>query len=196
MKNVRLENHQIIKAMPGIQLDVNAIAQGFSVDLVCDFFDREGVKNYLVEIGGEVRAKGINATGKNWRIGIDKPVDGNMVAGQELEAIVEISNKAISTSGNYRKFYVEKGVKYAHTINPKTGRPTKNTLLSATVVGDDCITTDALATSFMVHGVEGSKELLKKLPGIEVFFIYSGEKGEYLTFYTEGMKKMILKMAE
>jgi thiamine biosynthesis lipoprotein len=196
MEKVKLDNHQVIKSSPGVQLDVNAIAQGFSVDVVCDFLEDEGIKNYLVEIGGEVRGNGINASGKFWKIGIDKPADGNMIAGQELEAIVEIKNKAIATSGNYRKFFVENGVKYAHTIDPKTGRPAKTTLLSATVVADDCITADALATSFMVHGLEGSKLLLKKLPDIDVLFISSDVTGEYKIFYTDGMKSMIVKMAD
>lgn len=196
MDKVNLQNHHVIKTMPGVQLDVNGLAQGYSVDLVCDFFESEGVKNYLVEIGGEVRAKGVNATGNLWKIGIDRPVDGNMQPGDDLEAIVEIKNLSISTSGNYRKFYVENGVKYAHTINPKTGRPARNTLLSATVVANDCITADALATSFMVHGVDESKEMLKTLPGIEALFIYSGLNGEYKTYCTEGFKKMIIKIAE
>jgi len=194
MEKVKLENQRVIKSSPGVQLDVNAIAQGFSVDIVCEFLEKEGVKNYLVEIGGEVRGKGVNASGKFWRIGIDKPTDGNMVAGQELEAIVQIENVAIATSGNYRKFFVENGVKYAHTIDPKTGRPAMTTLLSATVVANDCITADALATSFMVHGLNDSKELLKKIPDIEVLFISSGKNGEYNIFYTEGMKKMIMGM--
>jgi thiamine biosynthesis lipoprotein len=196
MEKIKLENGTIVKSMTGTMIDVNAIAQGFSVDVVCDFLEDEGVDNYLVEIGGEVRGKGVNAKGNFWRIGIDKPADGNMVAGQELEAIVEIQNKSIATSGNYRKFFVENGVKYSHTINPKTGRPAMNKLLSATVVADDCMTADALATSFMVLGTDKAKELLTKLPGIEVLFISDGSNGKYELYYTKGMKKMIMELAQ
>jgi FAD:protein FMN transferase len=196
MKYVKLENQHVIKAIPGVQLDVNALAQGYSVDLVCDFFNQKGIKNYLVEIGGEVRGKGVNASGKPWRIGIDKPIDGSTEPGNDLEAIVEINNLSISTSGNYRKYYIENGVKYSHEINPFTGRPAKNSLLSASVVAEDCITADALATTFMVLGVEKSKQLLQNLKGVDVFFVYNGPNGEYKTFYTPGMEKMIIKIAE
>jgi len=193
MEKVKLEGQKVIKRFPEVKIDVNAIAQGYSVDVVCDFFESKGIKNYLVEIGGELRGKGTNAKDRLWHIGIDKPSDGNMDPGKELQAIIEIDNKSLATSGNYRKFFVEDGVKYAHTINPKTGFPARNTLLSATVVCDDCMTADAYATAFMVLGVDKSKELLKKLPGIEVYFVYSNQQGEYEIFFSEGMKKMIFE---
>ncbi len=191
MEKVSLNGKKISKKYPEVKLDVNALAQGYSVDVLCHFFDEKGIKNYLVEIGGEVRGKGTNAKNNLWHIGIDQPGEGNMMPGNELQAIIQIDNKALATSGNYRAFYVENGVKYAHTIDPKTGFPAKNTLLSATVVCDDCMTADAYATAFMVLGLEKSKELLKKLPDIEVYFIYSNEKGEYEIFCSEGLKKMI-----
>ncbi|MFY9152493.1 MAG: FAD:protein FMN transferase [Prolixibacteraceae bacterium] len=193
MDKVKLDGRKLIKQMPGVQIDVNAIAQGYSVDVVCDFFKSQGIRNYLVEIGGEVRGKGTNAKDKFWHIGIDRPSDGNMSPGANLQAIIEINNKALATSGNYRKFFVEDGVKYAHTIDPKTGFPARNTLLSTTVVCDDCITADGYATAFMVLGVEKSKELLQKLQGIEVYFVYSNQQGEYEVFFSEGMKKMIVE---
>ncbi len=193
MGKVKLEGRKVIKQSPGVKIDVNAIAQGYSVDVVCNFFESKGLENYLVEIGGEVRGKGTNAKNNFWRIGIDKPSDGNMTPGNELQAIIELKNKSLATSGNYRKFFVEDGVKYGHTINPKNGFPARNTLLSATVVCDDCITADAYATAFMVLGVEKSKELLKNLPEIEVYFIYSNAQGEYEIFASEGIKKMILE---
>ena len=112
---------------------------------------------------------------------------------EHIVAIVEINNRALSTSGNYRSFFVEKGVKYAHTIDPKTGFPARNTLLSASVVSDDCMTADAYATTFMVLGVEKSKVLLSKLHGIEVYFVYTNVQGSYEVFFTEGMKAMILE---
>ncbi len=193
MDKVQLEGRKVIKKYPGVKLDVNAIAQGYSTDLVCDFFKSKGLKNYLVEIGGEVRGSGTNARDQFWHIGIDRPKEDNMMPGSDLQAIVEMNNKALSTSGNYRSFFVEKGVKYAHTIDPKTGFPARNTLLSASVVCDDCMTADAYATTFMVLGVEKSKMLLSKLHGIEVYFVYTNMQGNYEVFFTEGMKAMILE---
>jgi thiamine biosynthesis lipoprotein len=191
MGKVKLEGRKVIKQSPGVKIDVNAIAQGYSVDVVCRFFDSKGIRNYLVEIGGEVRGKGTNAKNNFWRIGIDKPSDGNMLPGNELQAIIELKNKSLATSGNYRKFFVEDGVKYSHTIDPKTGFPARNTLLSATVVCDDCATADGYATAFMVLGVDKSMELLKKLKDIEVYFVYSNASGGYEIFSSEGMKAMI-----
>jgi FAD:protein FMN transferase len=193
MDKVKLEGRKVIKKYPGVSLDVNAVAQGYSVDVVSKFFEDKGIKNYLVEIGGEVRCKGTNAKDKLWHVGIDKPTDENIAPGDQLQAIIELDNKSLTTAGNYRKFFVENGVKYGHTIDPKTGFPAKNTLLSATVVCDDAITADAWDTAFMVLGLEKSKELLKKLPGIEVYFIYSNEQGKYEVFFSEGLKKMIVE---
>ncbi|QOX81004.1 FAD:protein FMN transferase (plasmid) [Trichlorobacter lovleyi] len=196
MDKIQLKKHHLIKSMPGVQLDMNGLAQGYSVDVVCRFFDHKGIKNYMVEIGGEVRAKGKNGSGKLWKIGVDKPVDDNMDPGKMLEAVIELDNKSVSTSGNYRKFYIENGVKYSHTIDPKTGRPAHNTLLSATVVAPDCITADALATAFMVMGVEKGKEFLKKLPDVDVLFIYSDSQGNMKVYTSEGMNKMVVEIAK
>lgn len=193
MDKVKLEGRKIIKKYPGVKIDVNAIAQGYSVDVVSNFFESKGIENYLVEIGGEVRGKGTNAKDKIWRVGIDRPSDENVAPGKELQAIIEINNKSLTTAGNYRKFFVENGVKYGHTIDPKTGFPARNTLLSATVICDDAMTADAYDTAFMVLGLEKSKELLKKLPGIDVYFIYSNPQGEYEIFFSEGIRKMIVK---
>jgi len=193
MDKVKLEGRKVTKKYPGVSLDVNAVAQGYSVDVVSKFFEDQGIKNYLVEIGGEVHCKGTNAKDKLWHVGIDKPTDEDIAPGGQLQAIIELDNKSLTTAGNYRKFFVENGVKYGHTIDPKNGFPAKNTLLSATVVCDDAITADAWDTAFMVLGLEKSKELLKKLPGIEVYFIYSNEQGKFEVFYSEGLKKMIVE---
>ncbi len=193
MDKVRLEGRKIIKKYPEVSLDVNAVAQGYSVDVISKFFEDKGIKNYLVEIGGEVRCKGTNAKDKLWHVGIDKPSDESIAPGDQLQAIIELNNKSLTTAGNYRKFFVENGVKYGHTIDPKTGFPAKNTLLSATVISDDAVTADAWDTAFMVLGLEKSKELVKKLPGIDVYFIYSNENGEYEVYFSEGLKKMIVE---
>jgi thiamine biosynthesis lipoprotein len=190
MEKVSLRNGHVLKSDPGIHLDVNAIAQGYSVDVICDFFDIKGIKNYLVEIGGEVRGKGTKA-GSKWRIGIDKPSDDNMFPGQTLQAIIEISDKALATSGNYRKFYIEDGVKYSHTIDPKSGYPANNNLLSATIIADDCALADGIATACMVMGKERSVEFLGNHPEFEAYLVFSDENGDYKAWATDRLKNDI-----
>jgi thiamine biosynthesis lipoprotein len=190
MGKVLLINGRLIKSDPGINLDVNAIAQGYSVDVICRYFDNLGIKNYLVEIGGEVRAKGTKA-GALWRIGIDKPEDSNMSPGQTLQAIIKISDKALATSGNYRKFYVEDGIKYSHTIDPKTGYPAKNTLLSATIIADDCTMADGIATACMVMGKEGAIEFINKNPQFGAYLVYSDDSGNFKTWISDNLAEYI-----
>jgi len=189
MEKVSLINGQLVKSDPNISLDFNAIAQGFSVDVICRYFDKLKIKSYLVEIGGEVRVKGDKA-GTPWRIGIDKPEDNNMLPGNELEAIIRIKDKSLATSGNYRKFYVENGVKYSHTIDPKTGYPAKNQLLSATILADDCATADGIATACMVMGKENSIDFINKNK-LDGYLIYSDDSGKFKTWISENLKKNI-----
>lgn len=193
LEKVSLENGRIIKADTAIKLDVNSIAQGYSVDVVSDFLESEGIVNYMVEIGGEVRAAGKNSNGLNWRIGIDRPEDGNMVPGEKLQAIISINNQSVTTSGNYRNYYEEKGVKYTHIINPKTGFSVNSRLLSVTIVAKDCITADGWDTAFMVMGLEKSIEKLKQHPELEALLIYNDEQGDYQEYMTDGLKAMILQ---
>jgi|WetSurMetagenome_2_1015567.scaffolds.fasta_scaffold01307_17 FAD:protein FMN transferase len=190
MEKVSLINGRLLKSDPRICLDVNAIAQGYSVDVVCRYFDHLGIKNYLVEIGGEVRAKGKKA-GALWRIGIDKPEDNNMSPGQTLQGIIKITDRAVSTSGNYRKFYIEDGVKYSHEIDPKTGYPSKNTLLSATIVAGDCALADGIATASMVMGKDKTIKFLEIHPEIEAYLIYSDDSGNFKTWTSEKLKEYI-----
>ena len=191
MDKVKLENGKIRKSNPGIMFDVNAIAQGYTVDVIEEFLNKEQVRNYMVEVGGEVRVRGKNSKNKMWRIGIDKPVDNNLIPGADLQAIIEIKDKSLATSGNYRKFYIKDGVKYSHTINPKTGYPALSRLLSSTVIADDCITADAYATAFMVMGIEKSIEFLRQNPFLEAYLVYGGEDGELKEYMTESIKDMI-----
>ena len=173
-------------------LNFNAIAQGYTVDYFCRKFDIMGITDYLIEIGGEVRSKGRNANGKIWKVGIDKPADGNYIQGASLQAIIELDNKALVTSGNYRKFYVKDGVKYSHTIDPIAGYPVQHSLLSATVVAEDATTADAYATYFMVVGIEKAKEILAATPGMEALLIY-GEQNQMKEYYTPGLKEILKK---
>jgi thiamine biosynthesis lipoprotein len=190
MGKVDLRNGQLIKSDPGISLDFNAIAQGYSVDVICKYFDSFSIKNYLVEIGGEVRVKG-DKNGKLWRIGIDRPIDNNMAPGNDLEAVISLKNRSLATSGNYRKFYIENGIKYSHTIDPKTGYPAKNQLLSATILADECATADGIATACMVMGKDKTVEFLGQHPELEGYLIYSDDSGNFKTWASESLKKYI-----
>lgn len=170
-------------------LDFSAIAKGYGVDAVSAFLESQGVANYMVEIGGEVRCKGKNSTGKNWLIGIDDP---NVEQSQRrLKATVYLENRSLATSGNYRNFYVKDGRKISHTISPFTGFPVEHSLLSASVFADDCMSADAYATGFMVMGYEKSLEVLEKLDGVEAFLIYSDDEGEVQTYATAGIKNFL-----
>jgi thiamine biosynthesis lipoprotein len=189
-EKVELRDGYIVKSDPRITMDVNAIAQGYTVDVVCRAFDKSGMNNYLVEVGGEVRVKGTKG-GEPWKIGIDKPVDDNMVPGAELQAIIRLKDKALATSGNYRKFYVEDGIKYSHTIDPKTGYPAKNRLLSASIIAGDCATADGIATACMVMGVEKAISFIEKNKDIEGYLVYSDDNGNYISWMSEDLKKSI-----
>ena len=145
MNKIRIEGNKVVKNSPEVMLDVNAIAKGYSVDVVADFLKKKGCRNYIVDIGGETVAYGVNASGDTWRIGIERPAD-NAAYGKDYNAIVRLKNRAIATSGNYRRFFEIDGVKYAHTIDVKTGYPVRHNLLSATIIADDCMTADAWAT--------------------------------------------------
>lgn len=190
MEKISVSNGKLIKTDPSIRLDFNAIAQGYSVDVVAEYFNDLGFDNYLIEIGGEVRAKGTK-NGNLWRIGIDKPEDNNIIPGQSLQAIIRISDKSLATSGNYRKFYVEDGIKYSHTINPKTGYPAKNRLLSATIIADECGTADGIATACMVMGHEKAIDFISRHPEFTAYFVISGTDGSYETWISEGLKDFL-----
>ena len=179
------------KNKPHIQLDFNGIAQGFTVDVISDYLLNYGVNNYMIELGGEVIARGRKPNNQPWKIGIDQPLEN--ADERKLQAIAPLVNKAMATSGNYRQFYVQNGIKYAHTINPKTGYPVTHSLLSATVITNDCALADGYATAFMVMGVDRSKEFLRINPqlGLDVLFIYANAEGEWETFASEGMKELI-----
>ena len=191
MEKVTLQDGILVKKYPNIVLDVNAIAQGYSVDLVVEFLEQRGIRNYMVEIGGEVRTRGRNDRNLVWRIGIDKPLEGNMLPGANLQAIVALKNRSLATSGNYRKYYEKNGIKFVHTINPKTGYPVVSNLLSATVVADDCMTADAYATAFMVFGVERSIEFLEENKFLDAYLIYADQEGKFRVYVTKRLQKFI-----
>jgi FAD:protein FMN transferase len=187
---VRLEGRSIVKDHPGIMLDMNAIAKGYTVDVVAEFFDSRGITDYMIEIGGEIRLKGTNRNNDKWRIGIDKPVEDPMAISRELQDIIQLTSRSLATSGNYRKFYIKDGKRYAHTIDPVSGYPVQHSLLSATVISSATMDADAWATAFMVMGLEKSMEIARNNPDIEAYFIYDLD-GVSAVAYTEGFKEMI-----
>ena len=192
---IELKGNKIIKKDPRVSLDFNAFAQGYSVDVVSSFLNSKGVKSYMVEIGGEVYAKGKKPNGNNWTIGIEKPID-NKEAENPLKAIVKLENLAIATSGNYRRFIIEDGIKYHHHLDPKTGYPSKNNLLSASIFSKECISSDANATGILVMGLEKAKAFLNTHPELQAYLIYSDEKGNYQIFETPGLKSIISEVEE
>lgn len=193
MNKVRISENYLVKDLDGIKLDVNAVAQGYSVDVVGSFIEEKGIKNYLVEIGGEVRARGRKLHGKSWRVGIDKPYENNFDPGEDLQEILIMDDMSLATSGNYRKFYVKDGVKYSHSIDPGTGYPVMDRLLSATIVSRECIYADAYATACMIMGLEESIKLVNSNEMLEAYFVYSGESGEFQIQFTDGFEKYIYR---
>jgi len=182
---ITLEKGRIVKQDSLMIMDYSAVAKGFAVDQVAELLQQKGVKNYMVEIGGEVIVKGVNPKGKSWRVGIAKPVESEGQNTDGFETILELDNKAMATSGNYRNYYVsEDGRKLAHTIDPHSGYPIQHSILSSTVFAPTCAMADAFATSFMVMGIDEAKEVLKQEKQLEVFFIYTDENGDYQTFTT------------
>jgi thiamine biosynthesis lipoprotein len=190
MQHVRLHGDKVIKDDPRVTLNANAIAKGFGVDAVAAFLEQLDIQHYIIEIGGEVRSKGRNRYGKPWRVGIDKPVEGAILPGESLQAILQLNDNALATSGNYRRYYEENGTKYAHTINPATGYPVSHTLLSVTIIASDCMTADAYATAMMVIGLDSTKQFLTTHPELGAFLIYD-DRNTFRSFHTDNIREMI-----
>jgi thiamine biosynthesis lipoprotein len=189
---IQLKGNKIIKKDKRVALDFNAFAQGYSVDVISEYLNSMGITSYVVEIGGEVFAKGKMSNGKSWEIGIEKPLDNKSSENPTL-LNVKLDGLAIATSGNYRKYTIENGVKYAHHIDPKTGYPTKNNLLSVSIISKQCITSDANATGVLVMGLEKAKLFLNKHPELDAFLIYSDENGNYQFYETPNFKSLLVK---
>ncbi len=180
---------RIFKTDPRVQINTSAIAKGYACDVVAHLLKSYGIENFMVEIGGEIVAKGVNERGECWRIGIDKPLDDATGMKRELQTVLAVCDKSMATSGNYRNYYVKDGKKYAHTIDPQTGYPSEQDILGATVIADDCMTADAYATAFMASGVEKSKEIAKKIPGLHYYFIYSKPDSTLGVVYSDGFEQ-------
>ena len=179
------------KQDPRLMLNCSAVAKGYAVDVVARLLQAKGIDNLMVDIGGEVVVKGHNPQQRPWRIGINKPVDDSLATNQELQAIVELTEGAIATSGNYRNYYHRNGKKYAHTIDPRTGYPVQHAILSSTVLAPDCMSADAYATAFMVMGLEEAEAFVEAHPELAAYFIYSQPDGSYGTFTSQRMKQLM-----
>ena len=189
---VHIDKGRLVKPGPGLMIDFNAIAQGYTVDLIAHLLEKNGIHNYLAEIGGEVRTAGMKPGNEPWVVGIERPAP-NDSAEQEVGQKIGLSGQSAATSGNSRKFFIRDGVKYAHTIDPQTGYPVHHSLLSVTVIAGDCMTADAYATACMVMGKERAVEFILQHPGTEAYFIYSAPSGENAVYYTRGFKKYLLE---
>ena len=185
LNNIRFDRQYVVKERPGVQLNFSAVAKGYGVDVVADYLGQLGVENMMVEIGGEVVARGVNPQGEVWRIGIDDPEQPG-----RMTVAIALHNQAMATSGNYLNFYERDGKKYAHTIDPRTGYPVQHSVLSATVIADDCMTADAYATAFMVVGLEKIKDLLAKDSSLSAYIIYD-DQGTIKTYVTPSIESSI-----
>lgn len=177
-EKVALRGRTVHKDDKRIMLDCSAIAKGYGADVIARMFLREGIKNFMIEIGGEIVTHGVNPKRKKWAIGVEKPADDSLAVESTLQTVLKVSDTAMATSGNYRNFYYKDGKKYAHTIDPKTGFPVQHNILSATVLAKECAVADAYATAFMVMGLEKAKEILSRHKDIKAYIIYD-DNGKY-----------------
>ncbi len=189
---VKLNDNKLWKQSQDMMIDMNAIAQGYTVDQMAKLLEDYGIQSYIVELGGEVKTKGFKTENEYWKVGIDYPSE---LESDEYQAILSLENKSMATSGNYRRFYEENGKRYAHIIDPRTGFPAKHNLISVTVVANDCMSADAYATAFMVMGMDETKLFLATHPeeGLEVILIYD-EGGKWETYISPALQSAVSEL--
>ena len=193
-QKVRIENGRLIKDDPRVQLDFNSIAKGYTVALLAQLDASFGARNYIVDIGGEVRCRGLNRQGRAWRIGVETPFDGNMSDGEYLQKRIQMTGGGLATSGNYRRFYLDgEGNKVAHTIDPRTGRSAVSRLLSVTVAAPTCAEADALGTMFLAMGADDALAAAKSMPRMKVYFILADGADGYEEYVSPAMKAAIMQ---
>ncbi len=191
---VHIENGRLVKADPRVQLDFNSVAKGYTVDLLAALVERFGAENYIVDIGGEVRCRGVNRQGNPWRIGVETPFDGNMTDGEYLQRRIRLSEGGLATSGNYRRYYLDAaGNKVAHTIDPRTGRSVVSRLLSVTVVAPTCAEADALGTMFLAMGADDALAAVGRMPDVRVYFILAGAGDTYEEYVSPAMAPLLME---
>ena len=190
---VHVEGNRLVKADPRVQLDFNSVAKGYTVDLLAALVERYGAENYIVDIGGEVRCRGVNREGNPWRIGVETPFDGNMSDGDYLQKRIQLRDGALATSGNYRRYYLDAaGKKVAHTIDPRTGRSALSRLLSVTVAAPTCAEADALGTMFLAMGADDALAAVERMPGVAVYFILAGDGDAYEEYLSPAMEPLVM----
>ncbi|AMQ56788.1 FAD:protein FMN transferase [Algoriphagus sanaruensis] len=181
--NILKTDSGFVVAKEGVKLDITGLGEGYAIDKLAEVLDQYGIQNYMVEIGGEMKAKGINSRGATWTIGVEDPVQVELGNGNILLTKVELNQRAISSSGNYRKFYIdEDGNRRPHILDPLTGYPVSHTMVSVSVLANSATEADALATAFMAMGPEKAKELAERLPGVEAMFVLGGKEKLELQF--------------
>ena len=190
-QKIRIENGKVVKENPNMKLDFNAIAQGYTSDLIASFLESRGIKNYLVDTGGEIMARGSKPNGQPWIVGIEKPAK-NWDSEQVVQTRITLRDKGLVTSGSTRKYVERNGRRYSHCIDPKTGYPVEHNVLSATVMAENSVWADALASICMVMGMEKSLPLIESMDGVEVYYIFVNDQNELETFATEGFQKLII----
>ena len=190
-RKIRIENGSVIKANPNMKLDFNAIAQGYTSDLIASFLEGHGITTYLVNTGGEIMARGCKPNGTPWVVGIEKPAD-SYNADQIVQTRLTLCDKGLVTSGSTRKYVERNGRRYSHCIDPKTGYPVEHNVLSVTVLAENSVCADALASICMVMGMEQSLPLIERMDGVEAYYIYVNEEGALETFATEGFKELLI----
>ena len=190
-QKVSVENGKIRKQDPRMMFDCSAIAKGYGTDVVARFLRSRGVKNFMVEVGGESITSGVNPERLPWRVGVIKPDDDSLNVSHELQTVLNVTDIAMATSGNYRRFYYKNGKKYAHTIDPATGYPVQHNILSATVLAKTCAMADAYATSFMVMGLDGAQKVLERHPELMAYFIYDDGQGKNAVWFSPSLKDKI-----
>jgi len=190
-QKVSVVDGKIRKQDPRIMLDCSAIAKGYGTDIVARFLRSRGVKNYMVEVGGEIVTSGVNPDRLPWRVGVIKPNDDSLNVSHEIQTVLNVTDIAMATSGNYRRFYYKDGKKFAHTVDPKTGYPVQHNILSATVLAKTCAQADAYATSFMVMGLDEAKKVLERHPDLMAYFIYDDGRGKNAVWFSPSLKDKI-----
>ncbi len=190
-QKIRIENGKVVKENPNMKLDFNAIAQGYTSDLIASFLESRGIKNYLVDTGGEIMARGSKPNGQPWIVGIEKPAK-NWDSEQVVQTRITLRDKGLVTSGSTRKYVERNGRRYSHCIDPKTGYPVEHNVLSATVMAENSVWADALASICMVMGMEKSLPLIESMDGVEVYYIFVNDQNELETFATEGFQELII----
>lgn len=193
-QKISIEGNLLRREHPNLQIDLNSIAQGATADFLGVYFESQGITEYLIEVGGEIYGRGHNAKNNPWRVGIDRPTEGNMVAGADLQVVIGLQDRGLATSGNYRKYYTnQQGEKIVHTVNPLTGRPVMSNLLSATIVAPTSTQADAYSTLCMVLGLEESRRFLATHPELDAYLVYSDSAGAFASYLTPGMEKLIIR---